>query len=73
MAHPSPSTVRTVALELARASRGPNPDPNVLVEKRQRLAEAKLANYISQVVASAPPLTDEQRDKLALLLRPGAS
>lgn len=36
-------------------------------------AAAKLADYIKHVVDAAPPLTDEQRERLALLLRPSAA
>ena len=32
---------------------------------------ARLADYIRRTVDTAPPLTAEQRDRLALLLRPG--
>lgn len=38
---------------------------------RRDFAAAKLEDYISRVVAEAPPLTPEQRDRLALLLRSG--
>ena len=34
-------------------------------------AAARLADYIGRVVAAAPPLTPEQRNQLALLLRGG--
>lgn len=44
-------------------------DPRVLDAKRD-LAAAQLADHIARVVDAAPPLTDEQRDRLALLLRP---
>lgn len=37
---------------------------------RRDLAAAKIEQYITEVVASAPPLTQEQRDRLAALLRP---
>lgn len=33
------------------------------------LAEARLADYITRVVDTAPPLTDSQRTRLAGLLR----
>ena len=36
-------------------------------------AAAKLEDYIARVVDAAPPLTVEQRDRLAALLRGGAS
>ncbi|WP_142031694.1 hypothetical protein [Arthrobacter sp. SLBN-112] len=39
-------------------------------EARRRLAAAKLEQYISKVVAEAPPLSKEQVDRIALLLRP---
>lgn len=39
---------------------------------RRALAEAGLAAHITGVVAAAPPLRPEQRDRLALLLRGGA-
>lgn len=42
-------------------------------EARRRLAAAKLEQYISKVIAEAPVLTDEQVDKIASLLRSGAS
>lgn len=34
---------------------------------RQELAAAKIAAYVKRVVAEAPPLTDEQRARLACL------
>lgn len=42
-------------------------------ETSRALAAAKLAAYIERVVDQAPPLTDEQIDRLALLLRGGAN
>ncbi len=47
----------------------PNADDTAL---RRDLAEAKIADYIERTVAEAPPLTNEQRDRLALLLRGAA-
>lgn len=37
-------------------------------EARRALAAANLEAYIRRVVAAAPPLTSEQREKLAMLL-----
>lgn len=37
---------------------------------RRDLAAAKLVAYVERVVAEAPPLTNEQLDRIALLLRP---
>ncbi len=39
---------------------------------RQRLKALKAEEYIRQLVDGAPKLTDEQKDRLALLLRPTA-
>jgi hypothetical protein len=52
--------------------RNPSPATREAVEQlRAAYTEAKLADYISRVVDNAPPLEDAQRDRLALLLRPG--
>ncbi|MGI9092667.1 MAG: hypothetical protein ACR2FF_04330 [Mycobacteriales bacterium] len=40
---------------------------------RRDLRAARLADYIERTVAAAPPLTGEQKDRLALLLRPSNS
>ncbi len=37
------------------------------------LAAERLAEYVAKVVAQAPPLTAAQRDRIAVLLRGGAS
>lgn len=47
-------------------------DPDLVAAKRD-LREARLAAYIQRTVDEAPPLTPEQRDRLALLLRGGAA
>lgn len=39
---------------------------------RRDLAAAKLEAYVSRVVSEAPPLTVEQLDRVAVLLRGGA-
>ena len=44
-----------------------------LESARRELAAEKLAAYIRRTVDDAPPLTAEQRDRLALLLRGGAA
>jgi hypothetical protein len=46
-------------------------DPEI-AEARRDLAAENLAAYIKRVVDSAPPLTPAQRERLALLLHPGA-
>jgi type II secretory pathway predicted ATPase ExeA len=47
-----------------------NPRADVTELRRQLKAE-RLAEYITRTVDAMPPLTNEQRDRLALLLRPG--
>lgn len=42
-------------------------------ELRRDLKAARLEDYIARTVDSAPPLSPEQRDRLALLLRGGAA
>jgi hypothetical protein len=41
-----------------------------MIAARRDLAEAKLSAYIAQVLAEAPPLSIEQRTRLAELLAP---
>jgi hypothetical protein len=55
--------------QIALAKRA-NPDADV-TELRRTLKAERLAEYIERTVASAPELTQEQRDRLALLLRGG--
>lgn len=44
-------------------------DPSGIEQARREHAAAKIAAYVEKTVAEAPPLTDEQRDRLATLLR----
>jgi hypothetical protein len=52
---------------LGVASRGS--DPDAIADARRELAAAKLEAYVAKVVAEAPPLSPEQRDRIALLFR----
>jgi hypothetical protein len=45
-------------------------DPSKVDEARRELAEAKITDYIEKVLAEAPTLDEEQRTRLAELLRP---
>lgn len=56
---------------VAALSRSRQPDDPELVEARRDLAVLSLEEHIRRVVAEAPPLTDEQRDRIAALLRAG--
>ncbi len=63
-----------VALEAKAAKNNPEPSSHArLSDARRDLAEAKLAAYIQRVVDQAPPLSPEQRDRLAVLLRSGGA
>lgn len=55
---------------LGLAARYHADDPHRVAEARRDLAAAKIADYVERVLADAPPLTDEQRTRLAELLRP---
>ncbi len=44
-------------------------DPEVLAEHRRDLAEEQIAFAIDRALSKAPPLTDEQCDRLAARLR----
>jgi hypothetical protein len=49
------------------------PGSEALKDARRNLAAEKLATYVSRTVESAPPLTPEQRDRIASLLRSGSA
>lgn len=59
-----------VAIQVRKIKKsGGDPDAAPAVQDAKRLlAEAKLRQAIERAIASAPPLTAEQRDRLALLL-----
>lgn len=65
--------VRRARSSLARSYRGDvHVTPERQAELRRNLTEAKLERAINEAVAAAPPLTDEQRARLAQLLSGGA-
>ncbi len=55
---------------VAVAHRRRDTTPEAIEAARRDFAEAKIADYIEKTLAAAPALTDEQRSKLAELLRP---
>ena len=69
MAAPSPAVAHRRA-KVGGLSRGRAPDDTELVDAKRNLAEAKISDYLEKVLNTAPPLTDEQRTRLAELLRP---
>ena len=54
---------RVAALSRDRAS-----DDPLLIAARQNLRAARLEDHVARVVAEAPPLTTEQRERIASLL-----
>lgn len=46
-------------------------DDEAATDARRDLAAAKIAAYIEKVVAEAPPLTDQQRDRLSAIIGAG--
>ena len=71
--HPEdPTDWRSPRARIAALSRSRPADDPDLVEARRDLHAARLAEHITRVVDAAPPLTDEQRDRLAVLLRPSS-
>lgn len=59
----------TERARVASLSRSRTPDDPDLLRARGNLKTERLAIHIAEVVDSAPPLTPEQRDRLALILR----
>lgn len=54
---------------VASLTRSRTPDDPDLIAARRSLRAERLAMYIRRTVDAAPPLTAEQRDRLAVLLR----
>ena len=66
----SSSTIAHHKSRVAAFTRSRTPDDPELVRAKQDLAEAKLADYIQRLLDAAPELSDEQRVRLAELLKP---
>lgn len=70
MAHRSPSQpVAAARGRVAALSRSRSHDDPEYVTAQTDLKTLSLSEHVAKVVASWPPLTTEQRDKVALLLR----
>lgn len=57
---------------VASLTRSRTPDDPELVDARRNLRAERLADHIRRQVDDWPPLTNEQRARLAALLRPSA-
>jgi hypothetical protein len=67
----SPATTHHRA-RIAALSRDRQPHDPELVEARRTLRGIRLEERVSEVLAGWPPLTDEQLDRVAALLRAGS-
>lgn len=72
MATPTTSW-RTERARIAGMSSRPNrpPDDPDLIEARRNLRALRLEEHVQKVLAEAPPLSEEQRNHIAALLRVG--
>lgn len=66
---PSPD-VASARARSAAYQRHRAPDDPDLVTARRDLAAVTLEQHVRKIVEAAPPLTDEQRERIAALLRP---
>jgi hypothetical protein len=66
------STWTTHRARVASLTRSRTPDDPDLIAARRNLAAARLEDYVQRVVDAAPPLTPEQRDRIAAILAPSA-
>lgn len=65
------STLFHERARIASLSRSRQPDDPELVAARRNLKALRLEEHVLKVVAEAPPLTPEQRDRIAAILRAG--
>lgn len=61
---------RRAAAVVGGIERQCGPDDPRLPELRRDLRAAELEEHVRRIVDQAPPLTPEQRDRIAVLLRP---
>jgi hypothetical protein len=67
---PTQTTWKQDRARLARKSKDLPAKHPELIELRRELRAKRLAEHIERVISEAPPLSDEQRTRLAELLRP---
>lgn len=67
----TPTTWKHKRARIARLSQDRAADDPELIQERQNLKAQRLEEHIAAVINSAPPLTDEQRDRIAAILRGG--
>lgn len=67
-----PNHINVAAVGVARATRLHGKNSPEAIEARRQLAGEKIMFAVEKAVAVAPPLTDEQIDRITVLLRGGA-
>lgn len=60
---------KVAALSRSVAAGERPPDDPELIEARRNLCALRLEEHVRKVVAKAPPLTPDQRDRIAAILR----
>ena len=72
MPAPIPPEARRLRGRIAAATRHHPGDTDTIADDKREYRFLVLADYIKRTVDAAPPLTPEQRDRLAVLLRGAA-
>ncbi|BBX39273.1 hypothetical protein MSIM_07240 [Mycobacterium simiae] len=67
------SAIHIGRARVAALSRSRTADDPELISAKRNLAALNLEQYVTRVVAEAPPLTVEQRDRIAAILRGGGA
>jgi hypothetical protein len=57
---------------VAALARSRSVDDPEFIDARRSLAAANIAAYVEKIVASAPPLTDDQKSRIGALLSGGS-
>ena len=73
MATPVPAEARRLRGRIAAASRHHPGDSSAIAEDKRQYRYLILEDYIRRTVDAAPPLTHEQRARLAALLTAGGA
>lgn len=68
--HPEVSKARASVAAITRCVRNGERSPDELLVAKDRLEQAKVSATIDKLISDAPPLTEQQRTRLAELLKP---
>lgn len=62
------SQEHSIRIRIATEHRKRNPDPDLITDLRRQHAAVRIEDYVRRILAGAPPLHDDQRQKLAALV-----